>query len=305
MFGEDEKTSTISAVIPTMEHAQRSAYLIVVSGRSSIGKMFRLGGEMTIGRSGVADILIEDDGVSRRHAKITVRRDGVVELEDMGSTNGTFHNGEKIARQVLQDGDKIQVGSATILKFSYQDELDEAWQKNLYESATRDGLTRIYNRKYFNDAVAKEFAYAQRHEFPLSLVMFDIDHFKEVNDTHGHAAGDQVLQHLAHAVTQVVRSEDLFCRYGGEEFAVLLREAPAGQALVVAERVRQTVQALDLHVGPVHIPVAVSVGVATLVGRNYARVEDFIDAADKFLYRAKENGRNRVEPHPPTGGQNP
>jgi diguanylate cyclase (GGDEF)-like protein len=297
----DEKTSV--QLINTSE-AQRntqkqSAYLVVIGGRSGVGKMFKLSGEMLIGRGEGAEILIDDEGVSRKHARIALQPDGKVVLTDLGSTNGTFYNGERIATQVLQDGGKIQVGSTAILKFSYQDALDEALQKNLYESATRDGLTRLHNKKYFTDTLDKEFSHARRHRVPLSVVMIDVDHFKKVNDTYGHLAGDAVLQRVAARLTELVRFEDTVARYGGEEFAIVLRESPKAQAFQCAERIRRALDAAPVQAGAVQIRVTLSAGVATLDEHsNFDTADALIAEADRMLYQAKGSGRNRVEPPP-------
>jgi len=185
--------------------------------------------------------VLDDDGVSRRHARVRLMNTGNVELEDLNSTNGTYYMGERISRQMLKDGDKVQIGSTAVLKFSYQDQLEEALQKNLYESATRDGLTRLYNKKYFQEALDKEYAYAARHRVPLAVVMLDVDHFKKVNDTYGHPAGDYVLQKLSQVVLGVVRTEDIVARYGGEELALILRQSTEEAANRCAERIRSEV----------------------------------------------------------------
>ncbi len=284
----------ISDLIGENKHA--SAYLIVVAGRSSVGKMYRLDrGEMVIGRSSDADVRLEDDGVSRNHAKIVLRADGSLQLIDLGSTNGTFYNGTRIDIQTLKDGDKIQIGSTTILKFSYQDSLDEQLQRNLYDSATRDALSQLYNKKYLIDAIAKEFAYAARHKVPLTLAMIDVDHFKRINDTYGHQCGDYVLQRLGKIMSDAVRAEDILARYGGEEFAVVLRECQEDQAVLFGERLRRIVEGAEFIYNGQRIRVTISVGLATLREGEFVSPDDLIAAADKYLYKAKQNGRNKVE----------
>jgi diguanylate cyclase (GGDEF)-like protein len=292
----DDKTMVHSVADLVSDAKNLNAYLIVVSGKTSVGKMFRLDrAEMTIGRGDDTDIVLDDEGVSRRHAKIISRGDGSVQLVDLNSTNGTFNNGTRVEVQPLCDGDKIQIGSATILKFSYQDNLDEALQRNLYDSATRDGLTRLYNKKYFIDTLRKEFAYCLRHRVALSLIMLDIDHFKRINDTYGHQAGDYVLGKLAARITEHVRTEDLLARYGGEEFAVLLRETHEDKAFILAERLRRMIEATDFTYSGQQIKVTFSGGIATLYDADYSDFEQFLEAADKHLYRAKQAGRNRIE----------
>jgi two-component system cell cycle response regulator len=164
----------------------------------------------------------------------------------------------------------------------------------LYEQATRDPLTRIYNKRLFEDRLKEEFSYCLRHRVPLSLVIFDLDHFKRVNDTLGHPAGDHVLQSLAARVSETIRTEDLFCRYGGEEFAVIMRESTEDRAVAFAERLRRLVQATPFVWNDLPIPLTISLGVATLQDGNFRLPEELVAAADRYLFRAKDR-RNRVE----------
>src|SRR5262249_30370265 len=152
------------------------SYLIVLAG-TNIGEMFKLGERgLVLGRGAGADVSLVDDDVSRRHALVRIV-DGETWIEDAGSRNGIFVNGDQVARVRLADGDKIRIGSTTILKFSYQDHLDEGFQRRVFESALRDGLTRAFNRKYFLDRLDSEFRFAKRHKAPLSLLLLDLDHF--------------------------------------------------------------------------------------------------------------------------------
>ena len=295
----EDKTSvhTIADLLGSATQKQ-GAYLIIISAKSpaTIGKMTKVDkAELIMGRSTEAAVQIEDDGVSRKHAKVLVGPNGQFQLVDLGSTNGTYLNGIKVAVAQLQDGDKIQIGSNTVIKFSIQDQLEEQYQRSIYESATRDGLTRTFNKKYFMDTLRKEFAYCLRHRVPLSLVMFDVDHFKKINDTWGHPAGDFVLTRIAHKVNETVRAEDLFARYGGEEFALMLRESAVDKALRCAERCRKAIDSTEFSFNGTPIKVTISLGVATLFDSDFAQPEDLIGAADKYLYRAKKGGRNRVD----------
>jgi diguanylate cyclase (GGDEF)-like protein len=275
----------------------QNAYLIVISGKA-VGKMFKLmPGEMVIGRSDQVQILLEDDGVSRRHAKVVRGADGQVRIVDMQSTNGTFCEGVRVESHVLKDGDKVQIGNATILKFSYQDDLEEAFQRQLYESATKDGLTKIFNKKFFLERLRHEVSYSLRHSLPVTLMMVDVDFFKKVNDTYGHQAGDYVLIRLCAIVGETIRGEDVFARYGGEEFALILRECTEQKGLLMGERIRKLVEESEFAFGDKVIPVTISIGVSCLSQGNYAGPDELIAAADGFLYKAKHNGRNRVEGH--------
>ena len=219
-----------------------------------------------------------------------------MQVFDLNSTNGTYHNGERISSHVLRDGDTIQIGSTTMLKFSYQDALEQQLIDNLYESATRDSLTRAYNKKYFGESIQREFAHAIRQRTPLTLVMFDIDFFKKINDQYGHTAGDFVLSKLAVKVHECIRAEDTFCRYGGEEVALLLREASEKQGFACAERIRRVIELTEFTPpGQPRIPVTSSFGVSTFTGTEFSEPEQLIKSADQYLYQAKRGGRNRVE----------
>jgi len=271
-----------------------SAYLVVISG-PSFGEMYKLKGDRSVlGRGDTTDIRVLDDGVSREHAAIE-RDGGKMVLVDLRSTNGTFCNGTRVQRQDLTDGDKISIGATTILRFTYQDQVDEHYQKKLFESALRDGLTSTFNRRYFVDRLQSEIRFSLRHEKTLALLFVDIDYFKKINDEHGHLAGDQVLASVARVMTSTIRAEDVLARYGGEEFAVICREIDADGAVVLGERLRAAVaQQRFEHAGKV-IPVTVSVGIAA--ERKIEDAQAFIAAADAAMYEAKRAGRNRVCVH--------
>lgn len=297
-FDDDHEKTAVLGVqdlgLLKFDEAKRSAYLITISGRN-VGRMHKLNVERTqLGRAPDCEILIEDEGVSRRHAMIERGQEGYV-LWDNNSTNGVFVNGQKVPRHILQDGDRVQIGSNTILKFSFTDEVEEKFQKQLYDSATRDALTGAYNKKYFADQLKTEFAYCFRHKTPLSLMLFDIDHFKKLNDGYGHLAGDYALKTLAGVVHAALRTEDIFARYGGEEFGVILRDTDGERAFLIAERVRRNVEAHEFVFETQRLPVTISVGVATLTDGNYASPKHLVKAADEYLYKAKHNGRNRTE----------
>ena len=275
------------------------AYLVVLAG-ASVGEMYKIDGEKTIiGRGQKAQIRLLDDGISREHAQLVIVNDRIV-LQDLGSTNGTYCNGLKVeANKELVDGDKILVGSTTILKFTYHDNLDEIFQKQMYESALRDGLTKAFNKKYFTDRLESEFTFAIRHVAPLTLVLFDIDHFKKVNDTYGHQAGDHVLSEIAALLTGALRAEDVFARYGGEEFAVICRGSDVMQGQIVAERMRKAVAQNKFVFEGTHIPLTISVGVAGLPDPSVKDAAELVSLADQALYKSKHGGRNQVTVHKP------
>jgi two-component system cell cycle response regulator len=290
----DENTRMFEAPLAPEGGKRDRAYLVVLAG-ASVGEMYKIEGAKTvIGRGQKAQIRLLDDGISREHAQLVVLKDRVV-LQDLGSTNGTYCNGLKVeANKELVDGDKILVGSTTILKFTYHDNLDEIFQKQMYESALRDGLTKAFNKKYFTDRLESEFTFATRHVAPLTLVLFDIDHFKKVNDTHGHQAGDFVLSEISTLLTNLLRAEDVFARYGGEEFAVICRGSDLMQGQVVAERMRKAVEVNRFVFEGTHIPITISIGVAGLPDAVVKDAAELVSFADQALYKSKHAGRNRV-----------
>jgi diguanylate cyclase (GGDEF)-like protein len=268
-----------------------SAYLVVISG-PNFGEMYKLKGDRSLlGRGERTDLRVLDEGISREHAAIE-RDGGKMVLVDLGSTNGTFCNGVRVSRQHLTDGDKISIGATTILKFTYQDQVDERYQKQLFESALRDGLTSTFNRRYFIDRLHTEIRFALRHSKALALLFVDIDHFKKINDNFGHQGGDGVLAAVARVMTATLRAEDVLARYGGEEFAVICREIEAEGARALGERLRSAVEQHRFeHAGKV-IPVTISVGAAA--ERKMTDAHALIAVADAAMYEAKRAGRNRV-----------
>lgn len=256
--------------------------------------------QLIVGRSRSAQIRLVDEGVSRHHIAVGPADDGQMWLEDLRSRNGTFCNGTRIAsRHALQDGDKIQLGRSTMLRFTYLDEHDESFQRLMFDSALRDGLTRVYNKRYFTDRLRAEFHFALRHRSPLSLLLVDIDHFKYVNDRHGHVAGDYVLTEFADVLQHRVRNEDVLARFGGEEFAIISRAIDADAAHQFGERLRQVVETMEINYEGRRIPLTVSIGIAALSLIKAENPVDLVTAADRALYRAKVTGRNRVVVYEP------
>jgi two-component system cell cycle response regulator len=272
---------------------RRRPSVVVIAGEN-VGAMFPVAHGAVIGRGSDATVRLASDEVSRRHARV-VERDGRWLVEDLRSRNGTWINGERASQPaVLADGDKIELGGGIVLRFALFDELDESYQLLMYESSLRDSLTRAFNRKYFDERLDQEFAYALRHRSELALLMVDVDHFKSINDTLGHVAGDVVLTQLTAHVHRIIRAEDVFARYGGEEFAILSRGIHHETGKAFGERVRAAVERCTFaqHDG---ISVTVSVGVAAVPGPEIGQPSHLVEAADRALYRAKAAGRNRVE----------
>jgi two-component system, cell cycle response regulator len=292
-----EDTTRMSPAPRPAGSEENAAYLVVLAG-SAVGEMYKVDKERTVmGRGDTADVRLLDEGISREHAQIvqevTTHGKQAI-LEDLGSTNGTFCNGTRVQRQVLSDGDKILLGSTTILKFTYTDKLDEMFQRQMSESALRDGLTKAFNKRYLTERLDNEFQHAMRNDAPLSLVFLDIDHFKKINDAHGHPAGDHVLVELAKLVMGALRNEDIFARYGGEEFAIVSRGIDVADAQALAERLRRSVEEHAFSFEGQSIPVTISVGVARAPREGVATPSEFVAVADETMYTAKRTGRNKV-----------
>lgn len=281
----------------TTANEPRQPCFIVISG-SELGRLFKLERRLFIGRAPGCEICLDDEGISRQHALVDRDATGNVVITDLKSTNGTFFNGQRFDHHVLSDGDRVQIGTSTTLKFTFQDQIEEQFHTQQYEFASKDALTGLYNKKFFLDQLQKDFSYAVRHEEPISLIIFDIDEFKGINDTHGHQAGDMVLRNLALLVSASLRTEDLFARIGGEEFAIVLRGLDEKRSRLLAGRIRRAVEAAKFVWKSTRIWVTVSLGVTTLRGDNYIDPAEFVRAADELMYQAKSLGRNRVAPSP-------
>ena len=297
MINFEAKTDLIdlSEVFPQSKDKRRNACLIVIAG-NDIGKLYQLTSDnVTVGRDDDCHVRISDESVSRRHARVYRQSADTFMLEDLDSTNGTFCNGVAVRQKVLEDGDKVMIGSTTILKFSYQDASEIDFQESLFSSIARDWLTQAYNKRYFEQALATEFSFAERHQSLLSLLMFDLDHFKKINDTYGHVAGDFVLKEFCRQLTAILRSEVWIARFGGEEFVILARGTDRKGACVLAERCRATIAAVRFDFEGTVIPLTVSIGVATYPHEKISSPADLVAAADAALYQAKKGGRNRVE----------
>jgi two-component system cell cycle response regulator len=292
---EDETTQIIQVQQGRAQAGPMQATLTVLTGTNP-GAVYRLESPtVVIGRSADAGIPVNDRGLSRRHAQVLRLPDGFY-LEDLGSTNGTFYDGERIASaRKLESGCRIQIGENTVLRFSLQDELEQEAAQQMYEMTVRDPLTRLYNRRYLDERLQTEFAFAARHKTSLSVMVIDVDHFKRVNDTAGHQAGDAVLRALASALQRMVRTEDLLARYGGEEFVVAARGIDERSAGIFAERIRRNVEQLEIPWADSRLKITISIGLAHMGEQRYPAPDALVAAADGALYQAKKRGRNRVE----------
>jgi two-component system, cell cycle response regulator len=291
-------SDTLAQQIERINTSLRKRACFVILGGLDLGSIFLIEKSVvTVGRDPTCDLVLRDDGISRRH--VEARRVGGNRLfiKDLNSTNGIFVDGERVTQTVLSDGDKVLLGRRSILKFALQDEIEQSYQQQMYESTTKDGLTKTFNRKYFAQKIVSDVSFARRHNIPFTLIILDIDFFKKVNDTYGHRTGDVALVTVTESIRQTIRAEDALARYGGEEFAVLALGTNLKGGETLAERIRvriaeQTIRALDDE-GQL-FRVTASFGVATLPGGVEAEPEAVVSLADKNLYRAKEAGRNQI-----------
>jgi len=273
------------------EDGEDCLVVIYSSDDRQIGKRYVLGDEpVLLGRGSDSTVVLENDSVSRRHARIEPRS-GKWYVSDLNSTNGTYVNDTIVHSHQLRRGDQVKIGD-TILKYLSGSDVEAQYHETIYRMTICDGLTGINNKRYLLESMDREIPRARRHERPLALMMFDIDHFKNINDTFGHLAGDHVLKELATLVKARLRPDDVFARYGGEEFAVILPETTRDGAYQIADAIRGLVEGHGFHFENERIPVTISLGVS-----QYQETFDslaFIKDADERLYEAKRGGRNRV-----------
>ena len=263
--------------------------LVIISG-DEMGRRFELGKqEVSIGRADDCTICVNTDQVSRRHATVQHVL-GRYYIVDMRSTNGTFVNEQKVDRAKLVDGDQIRVGKA-VIKYT-ESHVEQRYFEHAFNMASMDALTGAFNKRYFDESFGKEILRAHQMRSPLSIVIFDIDHFKKINDTYGHPAGDAVLKNVAGAVTAQLREGDGLFRVGGEEFVLLLSATPKDTAVQAAEALRGLIEALITDFSGTRIVATLSLGVAQL--REGEQPAALYQRADERLYGAKRGGRNRV-----------
>jgi two-component system, cell cycle response regulator len=287
-------STLVESLVPPPDRT-RGVLIVIGSMQTGMVLSLALGASVTIGRSARATHRIDEPSVSGIHARI-IRSGLEYILADEHATNGTFVNGERLVEPIrLQDGDRIQLGPVLVLRFTLVDEAEERSLKTVYESAHRDGLTGVFNRKHLEERLASELAYAERHKKDLSVILIDLDHFKKINDLRGHLAGDQVLRVVGAVVMRESRAEDIVARYGGEEFIHVVRDISAATATRIAERTRLAVAQSKVDCAGSWVSVTASAGVASLAccGDRRDR-ETLLRMADERLYKAKLAGRNRV-----------
>ena len=292
---EPTKITKITAVEGMAPEGADEACLVEIYG-PTLGRKFTLAAaETTIGRGDTCEIVLELDNVSRKHCSLLLKPDGV-KLRDEGSTNGTYLNNVEVRGETpLRSGDLIKVGGA-IFKFLFGGELgsiEAQYHEEIYRLTIIDGLTQVYNKRYLLEFLEREMARAQRHQRVLSLVILDIDHFKKINDSYGHLAGDYVLREMAAALKTRIRKEECFARYGGEEFCLALPETSHDNTVFLADKLRKIIEQQPFTFEGKRIPVTFSAGVADYTPKHDSALA-FIKDADMRLYEAKKQGRNRV-----------
>jgi diguanylate cyclase (GGDEF)-like protein len=282
---------------PDKKKSGEAACLVMIHPPGpDIGKRVPLANPVyVVGRDATADFVVPRNSVSRQHARLAQDDDGEWAVDDLNSTNGTFVNEARIRNSKLADGDQVRFGDA-IYKFLAGSNIESAYHEAIHNMAIQDGMTGIANKRHFGEFLEREVAVAHRHGHPLTLVMFDVDHFKKVNDTQGHLAGDAVLKDLTARIKPRVRREDLFARYGGEEFACVLPSTALAGGVVFAEQLRVMVEERPTVFGDKSISFTISLGVATLQREAGVDAQTLIKRADENLYAAKRGGRNRVVP---------
>ncbi|TNF35206.1 MAG: GGDEF domain-containing protein [Deltaproteobacteria bacterium] len=288
----DTDRATVVAVQRFKERMDTGHECLVEIYGDNLGANHRLApGRWVVGRSLECDIVVTAGSVSRQHAAFSVQN-GAVWLEDLQSTNGTYVNDRPVKRLLLQSGDLVAIGS-TIFKFLAGSNVEAAYHEEIYRMTIEDGLTQLFNKAYFHEALDREFRRSQRYHRPLSLVMLDIDHFKRVNDDYGHLVGDHVIKEVAGILRSRARSLETVARYGGEEFGLILPETEVTGAAILAEVLRGLVDEHPFEIDDGTLHVTVSLGVAEY-DPEMKHPDELVALADSRLYLAKEGGRNRV-----------
>ncbi len=275
---------------PTDAPMGGDACLVFVEGEQVLGLRVPLADEVVLGRDPGCAVRLFADDVSRRHARISRDVEGHL-LVDLDSTNGTWVNGREVRVHRLQAGDRVRLGGF-VARYVAAGDPEGRQLADLALASRRDALTGLPNRRAFEEDLAREASRAVRAGTPLAVVVLDVDRFKAVNDTHGHAAGDAVLQAVAARAAGAIRAGDLLARVGGEEFGILLPAADLARAVDAAERIRMTLAALPVEAAGIALAITASFGCAALARGETP--EELVARADARLYEAKGAGRNRV-----------
>lgn len=270
---------------PGKDQTERICCLVCIHPVDRLGQVVELDGELLVGRDSGCELELSDDSVSRRHALLRPSASGFTVL-DLGSKNGTYVNDIRVEEHVLEPSDRLRFGSQ-IFKYLSPDRFEAAYFENAYRMITTDGLTQAYNRRYLFDMADRELKRSRRTGRPLSLLMVDIDQFKSINDTYGHLAGDEVLIEVSRRLRSSLRADEVFARYGGDEFCVLLPDTDLASAELIAERLRAVVAETSTRTQRADVAVTVNVGAACAEASSEISRADLIEQSDKQLYAAK------------------
>jgi diguanylate cyclase (GGDEF)-like protein len=280
-----------AAADPTVEAAE--AFLVHIHPPGpTVGRRYRVGRDpVVVGRLADSGVVDADPSVSRAHARVERGPDGRFVVTDLGSMNGTYVNHARVSAAALADGDSVRFGNS-LYRFLTGGNVEAEYHEELHRLAVTDPLTGLPNRRAMTEFLDREVHRGRRHGRPLALVLFDVDHFKAINDRFGHLAGDTVLRAIAGLVRPLVRQDELLARYGGEEFAAVLPETDAAGGALCGERFRRAVESQPFTFDAEKVVVTVSAGVGWVTPGEPAA--DLLARADERLYAAKRSGRNRV-----------
>lgn len=289
----DDKTIIADPGASIFNPPKKSAACFVQYSGTNLGKRYVLDKpDIVVGRSPNVQIVINEQSVSRNHAKCEVGESQVV-ITDLGSSNGTYVNDQRISgSQALNDGDIIRLGNI-VFKFFSHGNIENVFHDKIYRIATIDSGTQTFNKKYLLEELDSQFKFSRTYSRALSLIYFDLDHFKKVNDTYGHNVGDEILRDVSKRVKSAIRKDDILCRFGGEEFVILLPATDAKTAYELAERIRQDVESEAFPSEGHIIKQTISLGVSQL-NPTMKTPHELLEDADQKLYQSKTNGRNRV-----------
>ena len=290
MIARKQKTA-VTVISKIAERCKTSDACLVMIYGDELGRKYTLAqGQLTIGRSAQCDIQIDQEAISRQHAKV-VAGFGETMISDLGSTNGTYVNDELVDSKPLSDGDLVKIGR-TILKYLSGNNIEAAYYEEIYRLTTIDGLTQVYNRRYLNEQLEREIYRARRYSRDLSIVLFDIDNFNQVNHAFGHLAGDAVLSQMAKLIRGGTRREDLVARLERELFGVVLPEINLKNTRLFAERMLKLVANSHFDFEGAAVQVTISMGCAAMDAKS--DVQTMVNAASQNLALAKHRGGNCV-----------
>ncbi len=291
MTDDDKTTFITSNNKPFTKESTWTACLVVLKGADIGNKILLNKDEITIGRAKNADMCLTRGDVSRMHAVIRRVDEQQFLLVDNDSTNGTLVNAQTIKTTLLKDRDVISIGDSQ-LKFLASDSPEQDYYEGLYKRISLDKVLRIHNKYYFLSKLDEEMIRCQHHSSHLSLVLIDVDDFKQINESYGHQAGDAALIQLAEICKNCIKETDILCRYGVEKFAIIMPETDQQQACALSESIKKLVTTIPVNYADIAIDIAVSIGVTCYVSNSES--ESFtkgllISQAEKAMYEAKRN----------------